>query len=375
MTGPVLITGARAPVAIEIARSFSAAGMDVHLADSVPAHAARWSRPRFPVHRLPPPRHAFPAFRTALETLAAKIGAALIVPTCEEIFYVAAAAPGVPSFVSPLPVLQRLHSKALFMELAEAAGVEAPATRIVTNRADLDAIDPSRSVLKPEYSRFGAATLIRPDVRALRRLRPSPENRWVAQDYVVGEELCLWCAVHEGAIVAHVLYRPLLRHGRSAAYAFEAVDWPPALAMAERIAASSAITGHLAFDLIRTPGGRAVPIECNPRAISGVHLFDGDALARAIRGERTPSPRPGTRCHLGPAMTMLGLPAAVANGQVRPFLEIWRSGRDVIGDGGLGSIAGTLIDAGRFAALGLGRRRSPTRQTTDDIEWNGEPIE
>jgi len=33
-----------------------------------------------------------------------------------------------------------------------------------------------------------------------------------------------------------------------------------------------------------------------------------------------------------------------------------------------------VVDAARFAALGLTRRRSPTRQTTADIEWNGEPI-
>ena len=40
----MLITGARAPVAVDLARAFSAAGYETHLADSVAGWAARMSR-------------------------------------------------------------------------------------------------------------------------------------------------------------------------------------------------------------------------------------------------------------------------------------------------------------------------------------------
>ena len=369
----VLVTGARAPVALEVARSFQALGRAVHLADSVPATAAYWARPAFPLHRLPPPRTRFADFRAALAQLVERTGATLVVPTCEEVFYVSAAVPPGWVFAPPLEVLRTLHSKHRFIALAQAVGLNAPATRLVTDRAQLPTS--GDLVLKPEYSRFAAATLIHPTRAQIARLRPTPEHAWVAQEFVAGEELCLWTAAHEGRVTAHALYRPVLRHGRAAAFAFEAVDWPPALAIAERIAATTGITGHLSFDLIRTPDGRAVPIECNPRAVSGVHLFAGDVLARAILGAPQPPPASGTRRHLAPAMALLGLPQAIARGRLGAFVETWRGGSDAIGrPGDPWPRLGTLVDAARFAALGLSRRRSPTRQTTADIEWNGEPI-
>ena len=375
MSGCVLVTGARAPVALEVARSFAALGWRVHLADSVPATAARWSRLGAPVHRLPPPRTNFAQFRHHLAALALRTGADLIVPTCEEVFYVAAAEPGVPVFAPPLATLRDLHSKARFIDLARQTGLDVPETRLVTDPGALTGLDRGRIVLKPEFSRFAAATLLRPSARQIARLRPSPEHAWVAQEFVAGEELCLWAAVRGGQATAHALYRPLWRHGRSAAYAFEAVDWPPALEIATCIAGATRMTGHLAFDLIRTPDGRAVPIECNPRAVSGVHLFAGDTLARAILGEPQPPPTPGTRRHFAPAMALMGLPTALTRGELRAFTATWRSGADAIGrPGDRWPALGAVVDAARFAALGLTRRRNPTRQTTADIEWNGEPI-
>ena len=133
MSGCVLVTGARAPVALEVARSFAALGWRVHLADSVPATAARWSRLGAPVHRLPPPRTNFAQFRDHLAALALRTGADLIVPTCEEVFYVAAAEPGVPVFAPPLATLRDLHSKARFIDLARQTGLDVPETRLVTD--------------------------------------------------------------------------------------------------------------------------------------------------------------------------------------------------------------------------------------------------
>ena len=369
VTGTVLVTGARAPVALEVARSFRALGWRVHLADSVDATAARWARPAFLVHRLPPPRRAFAAFRDALARLVKATEARLVVPTCEEVFYLAAAAPRAALFAPSLDLLRTLHSKADFIALAASAGVDVPATRRVTDAAALAGVAPADVVLKPEFSRFAAATLVRPTRRAIAKVRPTPTHPWVVQDHVAGEELCLWTAARDGRLTGHALYRPTLRHGRSAAFAFQAVDWPPAIAMAARIAAATGMTGHLSFDLIRTPDGRAVPIECNPRAVSGVHLLDGTMLARAILGEAQPPPVAGTRRHLLPAMAVLGAAAP------RRTLAAWREGRDAIGrPGDRWPAVGAMVDAARFAALGLSRRRSPTRQTTADIEWNGEPI-
>ena len=52
----VLLTGARAPIALDLARQFAAAGWQVHTADSQPAHATSASGAVHCHHRVPPPR-------------------------------------------------------------------------------------------------------------------------------------------------------------------------------------------------------------------------------------------------------------------------------------------------------------------------------
>jgi hypothetical protein len=378
----ILVTGARAPVALDLARSFRAAGCEVTLADSVRPFAASLSRPRFEILRLPPPRRRFPAFRARLRTLAA--GFELIVPTCEEVFWLAAAA-GLDGwsdrlFAPSIGSLRTLHSKAGFPALAREAGVEAPATWPIASPADLHLVPlaPADLVLKPEFSRFGTKTIVGPAAGTAERLPVSPANRWVAQERLEGEELCIWSAMREGRLVACIVYRPALRHGRSAAYAFEALDSAALVEMASRIAGHVGGDGQLSYDVIVGADGRVAPIECNPRAVSGVHLVDGSPeLARALLGQcRLLPPPAGTIRYLSPAMALMGAPAAVAGGDFAKLRAVWSNGRDSVGrPGDRLPVAGVLLDAARFALAGAARLQSPASGTTHDIEWNGEAFE
>lgn len=378
----VLITGARAPVALDLARSFRAAGADAVLADSVRPFAAALSRPSFEILRLPPPRREFGAFRARMRDLAADHD--LVVPTCEEVFWLAAAAEldgwSERLFAPSIGALRALHSKVRFPQLARDSGVEAPATWTLESGADADLVPlaPADLVLKPEYSRFGSMTLIAPAAGARAALPASPGRRWVAQERVEGEELCLWSAALGGRLVGCIVYRPVLRNGRSAAYAFQAVDCPAAVEMARRIARHVGGDGQLSYDVIVRPDGRVTPIECNPRTVSGIHLLDGaPELARALlgRGELSP-PAAGTIRYLSPAMALMGAPSALASGTLGTLRAVWRKGRDSVGrPGDRLPVAGVLLDAARFALMGAARLRGPTGETTDDIEWNGEAFE
>lgn len=378
----VLVTGARAPVALDLARSFRSAGCDVTLADSVRPFAASLSRPRFEILRLPPPRRDFENFRARLSVLAGEYD--LIVPTCEEVFWLAAAAQrdgwAGRLFAPSIGSLRTLHSKASFPALATEAGVEAPATWTIASAADAELVPlaPADLVLKPEFSRFGSKTIISPKAGVAQALPASPGRRWVAQQRLAGEELCVWSAMLGGRLVACIVYRPALRHGRSAAYAFEAVDSPAAVEMARRIAGHVGGDGQLSYDAIVRPDGRMAPIECNPRTVSGVHLLDGSpALARAMLGQgELPPPPAGTMRYLSPAMALMGVPTALAGGTFGRLRSVWRQGRDVVGrPGDRLPVAGVLLDAARFALTGATGLRSPTSATTDDIEWNGEAFE
>ena len=67
-----------------------------------------------------------------------------------------------------------------------------------------------------------------------------------------------------GRLVVCVVYRSLLRHGRSASCAFEAVDMSAVTVMAQRIALKASGDGQFSYDVILTSAGRIGPIACNP---------------------------------------------------------------------------------------------------------------
>lgn len=372
----ILITGARAPIALDLARSFEAAGHEAHLADSIRPWSVR-TLPPARRHNLPPPRFAFAEFAEALTRLVEQVSPRLIVPTCEEVFYVAEAASrrGFAELVlAPRPnVLRRLHSKMEFASLARACGIAAPETQRLTSKADVVrlAAQADGLVFKPEFSRFATRALVRPGPEALESIAPSEATPWVAQRFVGGEETCVWSCARAGELVAFAAYRPRWRMGRSASFYFEA-DRDPALAdMARRIARSVGATGQLSFDVIRGDDGTLSPIECNPRGVSGVHLFDASPrLAKAMLGEMELQTPDADARHLGPAMWLFGGPQALARGRVGDFRSDLGRSRDALA----GRRMATLMDAARFAALGFGRGRSASGQSTDDIEWNGDPI-
>lgn len=379
----VLITGARAPVAQDLARACRAAGYETHLADSAPAHAARALRPAFPVYRLPPPRQRFREFRSAILSLIETTNADHVIPTCEEVFWVAEAAArdGYADrlFAPDLDRLATLHSKARFIEFAASLGIATPETHVLEgplHPGDLP-LEFEDLVLKPEYSRFASHTLVSPTPEEMSRIRPTRTRRWVAQKRIRGEEVCSWAALREGRIVAFAAYRPRWRQGRAAAFQMEAINAPGILAITTRIGAATGMTGHLSFDVILDQDGVALPIECNPRAVSGLHLFDAsEGLARAVvEGQPCGDPLPGTLRHMAPAMALLGAPSAIMNGRMGALLKDWRASRDVISrEGDLAVTLACLADASAFALQALKSSRSAAGATTADIEWDGEPM-
>ena len=383
MVKKILITGARAPVAVDLGRAFSAAGCEVHFADSVRPWAALCSGSgghRF--HKLPPPRTRFPEFSRELTQLHETHKFSLILPTCEEVFYVVAAGESAGFldvvFSTSLMHLRQLHSKIEFPQILEDIGLSAPKTWRVETAGDLSQIPltPEELVLKPEFSRFGSETMIKPSLKQMNRWAPKKKQIWAAQEFVSGEEVCFWAAVKAGKIVAHVVYRPKWRLGQTASYAFERVDIPQAKDYVQTIASSLDYEGHLSFDLIVKPDGQVTAIECNPRAVSGLHLFDASAeLAEVILGKECDL-KPAELRYLSLGMVALGFPHAVRSGRLTELMDDWRAGTDALGRAGDRlPVLGALVDTFRFAAQSLISRNSAAAQTTFDIEWNGEAIE
>ncbi len=380
----VLITGGRAPVAVDLARSFAAAGSHVVVADSAPCFLARASRAVSTAVRVPPPRQEPRAFANAVREIVTRERIDLIVPTCEEVFYLGRFAAGLRAvaelFCADFPLLSELHDKERFTQVARGLGVEVPETWRLSTCADLErvAARAEELVFKPVFSRFAVHTLVRPTAEAARAIVPTAARPWVAQRFIAGRELCSYAVARGGRLTAHALYEPTWRAGRGSGYYFQPVRRPVIEDFTARLVAKLNYTGQIAFDFIEAPDGSVHVIECNPRATSGLHLFGCDErLASSFDGSAPEILRPrGERpAMLGAAMVFIGGWDAIRHLRGgRWVVDGWRA-RDALWSwrdpapafflfAGLGA---TLVNAAR---LGI----TPQAASTRDIEWDGEEI-
>ena len=378
----VLIAGARAPAALDLARCFRAAGAEVHMADCAPSRMAAFSRAVAKVHYYPSPRADFARFAKAARGLIADIDPVLVVPTCEEVFYFAALA-DTRVFAPDVATLRQLHSKHLFARDVAMLGLPVPETRLIRSETDLAPLlaDTYNLVFKPEYSRFGSQTLVTPSREGARMLQPTANSPWVAQRFVRGFEVSLYAASVGSRVVAFSAYRSAWKFDGGAGYAFDAL--PQALhdrllQIAETLAQKLIPRGQFACDAIIDAEGAPWLLECNPRATSGVHLFErSSALADAMLGEReapvlaaSASPK-----HIGPALWAYGLPNALKQGRLAEWNARRKASADVISaPGDHAPVAGALIDTARLSAIAIARGISLTAASTVDIEWNGEAL-
>ncbi|WP_291051335.1 GNAT family N-acetyltransferase [Herbiconiux sp.] len=383
----VLLTGSRAPATLELARRFADEGAFVVVADSQPALTSRSSAVGA-AYRVPSARFRPREFAVAIEGIARRHDVDLVVPCCEEIFWLAGSSErlGGRLFAPPLPVLRRLHDKAEFAALLTELDIAHPETEVVASpfawrrRSAVRRRSPDGPLIaKPAFSRFGGETITIPAGSGLPSLpRVDAEQRWLLQEFVTGEEFCTYAVAVAGSLTAFVTYRPVARAGRGAGVAFARLDDADPLSVQARgiaatLASALSLTGHFGLDLMHSAAGLQV-LECNPRATSGVHLFaPGDGLAGAFSGRPAGSPsRAGAR---------LGLPHLMyAPRSIRSFGQLGEAARqmrspDVLSQPGdripfpvlLRSLA---VQSSVAARNGV----SLLAASTLDIEWNGEPM-
>ena len=384
----ILLTGGRAPVTLELARLFAAAGHEVHVAESLPQHLCRASKAVRRNHAVPSPRFDRDGFLAALDAVIRAEGIDLVVPTCEEVFHVSAGLDRLPCEVlaPPRAQLRRLHSKWQFIadlaarEDQDATAVRLPRTLRVDGPeglAEALAAFPvgAQVVLKPVFSRFGTHVRVHRIGDPPPELAATPSQPWVVQEFVSGPMVCTYAVARDGELRAFAAYRGDFTAGPGASIYFAPFAHAALEAWVREFVAAERVTGQISFDFIEADG-TFTPLECNPRATSGVHLFGpGDGLVEALLGtcNATARPRPETRSMLGLAMWAYALPKVRSLSSLARWAAAVGAAKDALyrqeDPWPLWQQAVLLASLGRIA-----RREgiSLIEASTWDIEWNGE---
>ena len=203
----ILLLGARAPIALEIARSFKNEGYTIILADSLRFPVARWSNTILKYERLPAARQETKSYIDAIKGLISKYTIRHLIPTCEEAFYIAKYKSqfNCKVWTSDLELMNLLHNKESF---AQKFKDQLPIPKTTSLDKFTKWSESEQYVFKPKYSRFGNQIIINTTIT--KETITNPEN-WIAQKKVTGLELCIYSIWDAGKLKGYSCYSPYIK--------------------------------------------------------------------------------------------------------------------------------------------------------------------
>ena len=315
----ILVTGSRAPGALEVCRFLTDQGHRVFTADSVFWELSRFSKSSLKFYKIPSPRFYPKKFTESLREIITRENITILIPTCEEIFHISKIKNFLPAHLQILcediQLLERLHHKGEFIKWASELGLAVPKTLTVSasklpmKGSELRKMLPQslEFVVKPSYTRFSSEVLISKSgvIDEVKLEKIGSTRDLVVQDFVRGRQVCTYSLVRKGQLVAHSSYRSIHTAGLGATIHFEEANQAQAKIWVEQFVCQINFSGQIAFDFIELEDHSVVPIECNPRLTSGIHLLTSEDMERWISPNS--SLNSGEKISATPRRSMLGL--------------------------------------------------------------------
>jgi predicted ATP-grasp superfamily ATP-dependent carboligase len=284
----ILISGGKMTKALQLARSFHAAGHRVILVEThkywLTGH--RFSRAVSRFYTVPTPQTDAEAYAQALLDIVKQEQVDVYVPVCSPVssYYDALAKgalfPYCEIFHADADVVQVLDDKYLFNKLAQSIGLSVPKSFYITSPEQVLQFDFSqetrpyilKSIAYNSVYRLNLTRLPCPSYEEMKgfvySLPISSETPWIMQEFIPGQEFCTHSTVRNGELRLHCCCE-------SSAFQvnYQNVENPAILSWVQQFVKALNLTGQFSFDFIQAADGTVYAIECNPRTHSAITMF------------------------------------------------------------------------------------------------------
>lgn len=290
----ILITGAKMTKALQLARSFHAAGHQVFLVEThkywLSGH--RFSNAVTGFYTVSTPQKDPDGYCSSLLDIVKREKIDVFIPVSSPVssYYSSLAKP----LLSPhcevihfdAEITAMLDNKYTFCQKAKELGLSAPKVFLITDPQqilDFDfAADGSRYIVKSiNYDSVTRLDLTKFPFEGMeeyvKKLPISKDRPWVMQEFIKGQEFCTHSTVRKGKIRLHCC-------SKSSAFQvnYQQVENQEIYRWVENFVKKLNLTGQISFDFIQAENGKVYPIECNPRTHTAITMFhDCPGLASA----------------------------------------------------------------------------------------------
>ncbi len=299
----ILISGAKMTKALQLARSFHAAGHRVVLIEThkywLSGHQFSQAVDKF--YTTPPPQQNPQAYIQALVDIVQKENIDVYIPVTSPVgsYYDSLAKPTLSQYCQVFhfdaDVTQMLDDKYAFSEKARSLGLSVPKSFKITSPEQVLNFDFDQETRKYILKSIPYDSVRRLDLTKLpcdtpeeteafvRSLPISPEKPWIMQEFIPGKEFCTHSTIRDGEIRLHCCCE-------SSAFQvnYENVDNPKIREWVTEFVKAMGFTGQISFDFIQAEDGTVYAIECNPRTHSAITTFyDHPGVADAYIGKES----------------------------------------------------------------------------------------
>ncbi|MGF1480169.1 MAG: ATP-grasp enzyme [Cyanophyceae cyanobacterium] len=303
----IMLTGGKMTKALQLARSFHAAGHRVVLVEThkywLVGH--RYSNAVARFYTVPAPQKDLEGYTQGLLDIAKRENVDVYIPVCSPVasYYDSLAKVALSGccevFHFDPDVTRMLDDKFAFAENARSIGLSVPKSFRIDDPKQVLDFDfsnekrpyilksiPYDSVRRLDLTKLPCATSQETEA-FVKSLPISPEKPWIMQEFIPGTEYCTHSTIRNGELRLHCCCE-------SSAFQvnYENVDKPEILEWVSRFAQANHLTGQASFDFIQAEDGTVYAIECNPRTHSAITMFyNHPGVAEAYLGQE-PLPEP-----------------------------------------------------------------------------------